>query len=177
MARTYLITTTQLTELGFIDGNVEADVIKNVIWRVQETQIQPILGSPLYRKMKEKIEAWYTGSETQSGVYYDLLVEYIVPCLVALCEVKITFHLNSEIENKGVGSNRDEHFTSNTIAQNNNLRDELKKDASSFQNKLIKHLCDDNGTNYPEYLERTGNSEDDVPEESGPDYESRISIL
>ena len=177
MDRIYLLDTNDLTQYGFVNGNVEEDVLTNSIWRIQETQLQPILGTPLYDKMKEMIQAWFNSTSPKSGVYYDLWTNYIIPALIPLVEVKVTFHITMEIENKGVGTNRDEYMTANSVAQNNNLRDELKKDATFFKNQLIKHLCDDNGTNYPEYTEAISNTEDIRPENTGSDYESKMGIF
>ena len=172
MDLTTFIKPSQFTQYGFTHGNVEEDVIQLAIFRVQETQIQPLLGSPLFNKLKALIEAG-----PFSGVYYDLMIEYVLPALIPLAEIKLTFHLTSEIENKGVGRNSDQYMRSNTTDQNNNLRDELRKDANHFSNQLIRFLCDDNGENYPEYLERTGAAVDFKPEGSGPTYLDQISII
>lgn len=172
MDRVYFITPEKLTQYGFIHSNVEPDILINCIFRAQETQIQPVLGTPLYISLKDKVDAGLT-----TGVYFELMVNYVIPALIPLVEILATFHTTTEIENKGTGKNKDEHFTAGTIAENNNLRDQLKKDASHFENQLIRHLCDDNGTNFPEYVERTGLKEDFKPEKSGPDYESKIFIM
>ncbi len=172
MDRINFLTTQKLTQYGFIDGNVEEDLILNVAWRIQETKIQQLLGSPLYNSLKTKIKAGLT-----SGVYYDLMIEYVIPAFIPMVEFKMTFHNTNQIENKGTGKNRDEFMTSNTAAENNNLRDELKKDASVFRNQLVRFLCDDNGKNYPEYLERTGKKVDFIPEDTRPDYESKLGTI
>ena len=172
MDRITFINKDQFTQYGFTNGNVETNIITNAIWRVQETQIQPVIGSPLFNKLKALIKAG-----TFSGDYYDLMVEYIIPVLVPLVEIKLTFHLSSQIQNKGVGSLSDQYMRTNDAKENNNLRDEIRKDAAHFSDILIKHLCDDNGTLYPEYIERTGNSEDFKPEGTEPGYFDYISII
>lgn len=176
MDRIYLLDTDDLTQYGFIHANVEEDILLNSIWRVQETQIQPILGTPLFLKLKDEIKAWAIAG-VGSGDYYDLWKNYVIPVIIPLTEIKVSFHITSEIENKGVGTNRDEYMTTNSVAQNNNLRDEIRKDATHFRNQLIKHLCDDDGTLYPEYKDRTGNKEDIKPEDSNPDYEDKMFIM
>lgn len=177
MNRIFFLNSQQMSQYGFIHGNVEEDLVMNTLFRVQESQIQPIVGSPLYRKLKEMVVAWNTTPGSASGDYYDLMVNYIVPALIPMVERKITFHLNSEIQNKGVGANRDEYMTSNNVAENNNIRDELSKDATFFKNQLIAFLEDDNGVKYPEYLECTGKKADFKPEDRGPDYLNKISII
>lgn len=172
MDRTYFITAERLAQYGFIHANVEEDIMLNCIWRVQETQLQPILGTPLYDKLIADVKAGLT-----SGDYYDLMLNYVIPCLIPLVEIKMTWHITNEIENKGVGKNSDEYMRTNSVADNNNLRDELKKDADHFRNQLIRYLCDDNGTLYPEYTENTSNTVDMKPTDARPNYENKISIL
>ncbi len=178
MERINLLTTQKLTQYGFINGNVEEDIILNTAWRVQETQIQPILGSPLYNALLEKIKDWATnGYPASTDDYYVLLIEYVIPCFIPLVEFKITFHTSTQIENKGTGTNSDEYMRTGSASENNNLRDELKKDASVFRNQLIKFLCDDNGDLYPEYIERTGKKVDMLPTDTRPDYESKLGVI
>ena len=172
MDRATFINKEQFTQYGFTHGNVEEELIVNAIWRIQETQIQPLIGTPLFNKLKDLIKA---GSF--SGDYYDLMVEYIIPALIPMVEIKLTFHLTTEIQNKGVGANSDQYMRSNDVQRNNNLRDELRKDAGHFSDILVKHLCDDGGKLYPEYLERTGKSSDFKPEGSGPTYFDYFSIV
>lgn len=176
MDRVYFIKTEKLTQYGFIHSNVEANILINCVFRAQETQMQPILGTPLFLKLKEEITDW-EANPPPSGVYFDLMINYVLPALIPMIEILATFHTTTEIENKGTGKNKDEFFTAGTVAENNNLRDQLKKDVSHFSNQLIKHLCDDNGKDFPEYIERTGLKEYFKPEQSGPDYESQIFIF
>lgn len=175
MARQYLINSEKVSTYGYVDGNVEQDVIKNTIFRVQESQLQPIIGTPLFNKLKEKIDEW--NNDIGTGDYYNLLKDYIAPVLIPMVEFKLTFHQGTKITNKTVGSNNDEYIRTGTLSDANNLRDELRKDITHFKNQLIKHLCDDNGTKYPEYLERTGLKEDFTPEESGPNYLDTFDVI
>lgn len=175
MSRSYLVNTEKVSTYGYIDGNVEQDVVKNTIFRVQESQLQPIIGTPLFLKLKELIQTWDGG--IGSGDYYELLKDYIVPVLIPMVEFKITFHQGTKITNKTSGSNNDEYIRSSTVSDSNNLRDELRKDITHFKNQLIRHLCDDCGVKYPEYKERTGLAEDFKPEESGPNYLEQFDVI
>lgn len=172
MNRVSFIKTEQLTQYGFVHANVEENIIVNAIYRAQDLQIQPVLGTPLYNKIKDLIKAGDVPDP-----YYTLMVEKIIPALVPLVEIKLTFHLTSEIQNKGVGKNSDEYMRANSVNENNNLRDDLSKDARFYLNQLAKHLCDDNGKLYPEYLERTSNSEDIKPSGAQGSYMDQISIV
>lgn len=176
MARTYFISTDKVNTYGYIHKNVEQDVIQETIWRIQESKLQPILGTPLFRKLKEKIDGWENG-DPKTGDYYTLMTDYIAPALIPMVEIKITYHQTYKIQNKTVGANNDEFMRSNTNSENNDLRDEIERDATHFVNELINHLCDDKGVKYPEYKESKTGKEGFNPEQSGPDYLNSISIV
>jgi hypothetical protein len=177
MARVYLLDVQTVSKKGYIFGNVEEDTIKETIFRCQESEIQPILGSPLFRKMKEKIEEWYAAGGTGSGVYYELWITYIVPALIPMVERKITFHLSDKIQNKTTGSNSDEYMKTGSNSELNNLRAELDRDKTYFRNQLVKHLKADNGSNYPEYKEHINSCEDFKPDgEDEPFYSESFDI-
>ncbi len=175
MERIYLLDTEDLTQYGFIHANVEESILINVIWRVQHLELQPAIGSPLYRKLLTLTDTGLT-----TGVYYDLMAQYVVPYLIAAVEYKATYHTSTEIQNKGTGNNKDEYMSTGDLAQLNTLRSQLSKDANELKNLLIRFLQDDCNSetpNYPEYKERTGNRVDYTPEQTGPDYENEISII
>jgi hypothetical protein len=112
-------------EYGFVNTNIDPKKLRPIILRVQQTRIEPILGTTLYNKL-------CTDLPTFTGLYLELMEEYVVPLTIAYCDWKYTFHGTSQMTNKTVGHNNDEHITSNSISQNNDLRDELLKDAKQI---------------------------------------------
>jgi endonuclease IV len=72
--------------------------------------------------------------------------------MIAYCDWKYTFHGTSQMTNKTVGKNNDQHIASNDVDDNNNLRNELIKDAKMFERKMIGWL-QDNRENIPEYCD------------------------
>ena len=72
---------------------------------------------------------------------------------------------------KSVGRIQDENITPNTDAETSALRDQLRKDAYFYKERLIVHLRADNGTLYPEYNQSSSSpgacSEDMLADRSG----------
>jgi hypothetical protein len=79
--------------------------------------------------------------------------------------------LNEKLTNKSVGRIQDENITPNTDAETSALRDQLRKDAYFYKERLIVHLRADNGTLYPEYNQSSSSpgacSEDMLADRSG----------
>jgi hypothetical protein len=61
--------------------------------------------------------------------------------------------LNEKLTNKSVGRVQDENIQPNSDSETSALRDQLRKDAYFYKERLIVHLMADNGTKYPEYIE------------------------
>jgi hypothetical protein len=127
--------------------------------RVQRLYIEKLLGTPLYDKIIGDIK-----EGTLGGVYQALLEKYILPVYIGYVEYRVTTHVAIQIRNKNLGRSGDADITPATLNEYNVLREELIRDAKSYEDKLIKHLCDDNGEKYPEYIVRTGNAEDLKPQ-------------
>lgn len=145
--RTYFLDAELWETYGFINSNIDTTKLNPIILRTQKTRIEPILGTTLYNKIKTEIDA-----DTLTGIYKTCLDDYVLPCLIAYCDWKYTFHSTSQMTNKTTGKNSDEHIQANDTANNNNLRDELLKDAKQYERKLIGWLCD-NYDNIPELCE------------------------
>jgi len=142
----YFISADSWENYGFINSNIDITKLKPIILRVQKTRIEPILGTFLYDKIVTDLE----GSGL-TGLYKTLMDNYIQPTLIAYSDWKYTFHGTSQMTNKTVGKANDQHITSNTTDDNNDLRDELLKDASQFKRKMIGWLQDnkDPTTEFP----------------------------
>lgn len=144
---TYFLDIAIWEKYGLVNDNIDPKKLRPIIYAVQRTRIEPIVGTPLYDKLVTEID-----NGTLTGLYETLMKEHIIPTMVVYCDWKATFHLTSQMTNKTTGKNNDEHIRSNTTGDNNNLRDELIKDAKQYENKMIGWLCD-NKDNIPELCE------------------------
>jgi hypothetical protein len=110
--------------------------------------IQPALGTPLYRALLDRVE---TNTWTQD--YLDLMNEYVIPCLVAFVDYRAALLVTEKITNKTTGRVQDENIQANTLAEVDEFRDQLRKDAYFYKERLIGYLMDDQATKYPEYCD------------------------
>lgn len=141
--KVYLLDVKSWAEYGFINGNIDSKKLNPIILRVQQNRIENILGTTLYDKL-------ISDAPTYTGIYKTLMDKHVRPTMIAYCDWKYTFHGTNQMSNKTVGKNNDQHITSNDHDDNNNLRDELMKDAKMFERKIIGWL-QDNRKSIPEY--------------------------
>ena len=84
--------------------------------------------------------------------------KYVIPCLVAYVDYRCAYLLNDKLTNKSVGRVSDDVMTANSDSQTTHLREQLKKDAQFYKERLIGYLKDDNGVMFPEYIESYGDN-------------------
>jgi len=148
MATQYLVSVENLKKQGLIHQNSDTKILAVAIKRVQEMNIQPATGSPLFRALLVRV-----ASGVWTADYSELMDDYIIPALVSLVDYKVSLLSNVKIVNKAVGRSSDENITANTTSETISFRDQLHKDAEFYLERLICFLRDDCGTKYPEYNE------------------------
>jgi hypothetical protein len=144
----YLLSVENLKKLGLIHNNTDTKLLAVAIKRSQDMHVQPALGTPLYKALLTRVE---TSTWTQD--YLDLMNDYVVPCLVAFVDYRCALLLNEKLTNKAVGRVQDENLQPNTDSEQTAFRDQLRKDAYFYKERLIGYLMDDQGVKYPEYIE------------------------
>lgn len=144
----YLLSVENLKKLGLIHSNTDTKLLAVAIKRSQDMYIQPALGTPLYKALLNRVE---TSTWTQD--YLDLMNDYVIPCLVAFVDYRAALLLNEKLTNKTTGRVQDENIQANSTADVNELRDQLRKDAYFYKERLIGYLKDDQAVKYPEYCD------------------------
>lgn len=144
----YLLSVENLKKLGLIHNNTDTKLLAVAIKRSQDMHIQPALGTPLYRALLLRVE---TNTWTQD--YLDLMNDYVIPCLVAFVDYRAALLVTEKITNKTTGRVQDENIQANTLAEVNEFRDQLRKDAYFYKERLIGYLMDDQAVKYPEYCD------------------------
>jgi hypothetical protein len=144
----YLLSVENLKKLGLIHNNTDTKLLAVAIKRSQDMYIQPALGTPLFKALLLRVE---TSTWTQD--YLDLMNDYVVPCLVAFVDYRAALLLTDKLTNKGAGRVTDENQQTMELNQVAEFRDQLRKDAYFYKERLIGYLQDDNATKYPEYCE------------------------
>jgi len=144
----YLLSVENLKKLGIIHNNTDTKLLAVAIKRSQDMHIQPALGTPLFRALLDRVQ---TNTWTQD--YLDLMNDYVVPCLVAFVDYRAALLLTDKLTNKGAGRVQDDNQTTLELNQVAELRDQLRKDAYFYKERLIGYLKDDQATKYPEYCD------------------------
>ena len=161
MATNYLISVEDLKKKGLIHQNADTKLLKVSIKRVQDMNIQPATGSPLYRELLRRV-----GANDWDADYRTLMNDYVIPALVAQVDYKVALYNLEKIRNKGTGRNTDDNFQANADDSNEAFRDELKKDAFFYVERLIGFLKDDCGTTYTEYTEAITRTNHDLKKDN-----------
>lgn len=165
----YLIDIATLKHYSYLDQDINDETLNVTLKRIQDTDLEPALGSQLYRRLLQGVEDNdLTELETK-------LMVYIMDFIFVACELKASTHNNWKIRNKNVGVANDENARGYSLQEYNIYRSELQKDYSFYKNRLIGYLID-NEKSYPLY-ECTTKKEDINPEGQGSNYRSKISFL
>lgn len=145
----HLIDIDTIKEKGFVNGNVENNIISTTLTRVQDTMLLPILGTSFFQRLLTGVDDNDLTADEEA-----LLDDYIAPFLIAAVDYRIVNPLTYEIRSKTAGTTRDEHMNPLTIAENNMLKDDLSKDMEVYRVRLIGYLKDNCllFTLYNEYL-------------------------
>ena len=151
--RTYFLDVEVWKEYGFTDVNTDVKKLKPIIYAVQRSRIEPVIGTTLYNALVTKIKA-----SSVTGLYATLLKDHVIPTMICYCDWKASVHTTTQITNKTTGKFSDEHIQANSFSDNNKLRDELLDDAKTSEQKLKGYLCD-NWDAFPELYEAVDSDE------------------
>lgn len=130
-----------------IYGNLDPQDINWIIPISQDSNIERLLGTALYDKLKADIVA----SGTTAGAYKVLLDDYINPALAFYVATDALAFNAVKFTNKGLLMKSSENSEQASEEAYNRYKDNLEKFAEYYGNRLVKHLCANTST-YPEYL-------------------------
>jgi len=169
--RVFLLTPNKLKEYTTINYAVEDKLLKNSIIDAQDIDIQPIIGTRLYNKIKNGV----TGS-TITGIYKTVLDDYITPTLIKAAEKRVLIWIYAKIRNKGIENQDSDNSQTIDVTILNKLRKELGDDFEYHSNKLKSFLCD-NENDIPEYKNYNPDSKDEFDKpDTGDSYFSGIVL-
>lgn len=133
----FLIDIATIKEIGFVNKNVENNIITTTLRRVQDTMLLPILGTGFFNRLIQGVTDDNLTSDEEA-----LLNDYIAPFLVAAVDYRVVNPLTYAIHAKTVGTAKDEHITPITESENNLLKDDLSKDMEVYRKRLVGFLKD-----------------------------------
>ena len=146
------------TPLG---GAIDADALLPFVRTAQEKYLLNLLGTVLYNKLQDDIEA----NTSFDGVYQTLISDYVKPTLIWYSCVEyipfsaITFKSNGAVK----------HISETSVSPGKNEVDYLLAkaldNAGYYSTRLQDYLLA-NSQNIPEYLESVGDSTQIYPDQS-----------
>lgn len=156
MARALIVDINFIKENTEIDENVDVKLINPTIWYVQKQYIEKVLGTTLYNELCDAIIDDHT-----LVTYPDLLNltnNYIADAMLFWVMHEAQVPLLYKFRNKSVGKNTDPNTQPVDFEQHKYLKDEYKKKAQYFTERLKDYLCA-NTDLYPNYLISTENDD------------------
>lgn len=152
-----------LKAYSHLDGSIDAkDMLPSVI-QAQDSQIQPLLGTKLYDKLKELIK---DGEVDDAGNedYKKLLQEYVQMATLKWTLVHFYPYLQGKILNGTIGSRNVDNITALSQDEVMRMVDIERTNAQFYSERLIDYL-QFNTTKFPEY---NTNSNDQM----NPEYQT-----
>lgn len=136
-----------------IDGNMdEKDLLPSII-QAQDSQIQPILGTSLFNKLKSLITAGTIG-DVGNQIYQTLLQDYVMMATLKWTLVHFYPYLHGNLANGLIGTRNVDNMTSLSQGEVNSLIDTERSNAQFYTERLINYL-QMGGVTFPEYNDNT----------------------
>lgn len=168
--RVLFISESYIKTFSEVQDDVLVKKMARNIWVVQETYIQPLLGTKLYRKIIADIQAG-----VMNEPYTSLFTDYIQPLTLEYTMYKSIPFIHYAITNKSVVKKGGDNNESAELEEIKYLQQEYLNSASAFGNICIKHLIQGYCDNlYPEYRENT--KIDEIKPDTSVSYGSGIYL-
>ena len=161
MAFGLFITRNDIIKNTPLGGAIDADALLPFVRTAQEKYILNLLGTVLYNKLQDDIEA----GDSFTGYYQTLVSEYVKPTIIWYsCVEYIPF---SSVQFKSQGAVK--HISEQSVSPGKNEVDYLLSkaldNAGYYSTRLQDYLLA-NSSNIPEYLESVGDSTQIYPDQS-----------
>lgn len=149
-AQVIFIDGTYIKAYSHIDGSVdEQDLLPSII-QAQDSQIQPILGTDLFNKLKTLIT-----TDAVAGNYDTLLNDYVRMATLKWTLVNFYPYLQGKILNGTIGSRNVDNITALSQAEVGRLVDIERSNAQFYSERLIEYL-QNNSSLFPAYNSNSG---------------------
>ena len=168
MANVLFISETFLKQNTQVSDNVDVKYIRESILWAQDSEIQKILGSTLYNKIKDDIEG-----STLAGVYKTLVDDYIQVCLKHYVTAECLAMDHYKITNKGLQIQDSEQSAPASTSRLDFMVEKETNKGDWYRQRLIDYLCE-NSSSYPEY--ENPDSGVDVIQPSDSNYRTSIYL-
>ena len=151
------------------NDNIDTKLINPSIKYCQDVFIEPILGTTLFKKIRDDIDT--TGTTT--GNYKILLDDYITDCLLYYVLSELPIPLSVKFRNKGVMQQSSDNSISQDFDDLVKLSNWYRNKAEMYAQRAIKYLKE-NDTLFTEYLNYETDLDDIKPISRG--YQTSIYL-
>lgn len=164
----FLIDLNSLKKIGYVNRNVEDNILATVLTRAQDVMLEPVIGTSLFKRLLQGVK----NNDLNSNERF-LLNEYVSKFLVACVDMRSINALTYEIRSKTAGKARDEHIEPVTIPENVLFSDDLRQDIEVYRQRLIGYLKD-NCELFPQYKNYICSFENIAPDKGKPKVNIRF---
>ena len=146
MATVLFISDADLKQNTIVGGNVDPALFLQFVKIAQQMHIQNYMGTKLYKAVTDKIVA-----NTLTGVYLDLVKDYIQPMLIHFAMVDYLPFASFQIKNGGVFKQKSDTQEIATTQEVENLVQKHRDFADHYARQFVKKMGIKASTLYPEY--------------------------
>jgi hypothetical protein len=141
------ITKEHMSKFSNLTGNYDEDKLKQYIKIAQDVEVQQVLGTKLFQKIDDDIQA-----ASLTGVYETLVTTYVQPMLIHYAMADLLQFEGYEISNAGIVRNNPEDTVLPDKKEIDSLVSRRRMIADQYRERLVAHLCYTPST-YPEYTQ------------------------
>lgn len=165
-----LVLPSVLKERTVLHTNVDDKLLYPEIKAAQDLYIMPLLGSALFKKLQDDIEA--TGTTT--GAYLTLLEDYIIDCICNYVLAELPEGLNYQFFNKGLSGKTTPESTTPSMSDMYQIVAKYKSRAEHYAKRARKYLLQNAVASFPEYYQIQTGIDTVIPERD--DYQANIYL-
>jgi len=149
MAESLLITTADIVKFTSMNGGVDVDKFVQYAKIAQDVHIQNYLGTKLFRKIQDDIEA-----DTLIDPYLALVTDFVKPMLIHWTMVEYLPYAPYTIANGGVFLHSSENSEGITRGALSDLLEAQRNTAQGYTQRFLDFICA-NQSDFPEYSTNT----------------------
>ena len=135
METVLLVSEQRMKQWTSLDNNIRIDVLTPSILLAQDSQIQNILGSPFYNRLKEGVIANDLTLEESA-----FLKDYVGPCLIQYALYYLLPNLKYKYVEKGILNGASEETGATTLDEMKYLREQALDMAQFYSNRMLEFL-------------------------------------
>lgn len=151
--RVKFISTKYVKRNSTIEGNVDDDKIIPFIYKVQDIQLQQVLGSTFYYYLMGQIIAEDSTPGTLTVKENDLITDYIQPMVNEYVIFESIPFLNFKLTNKSVATENSENSNPSALNEIKYIRKTVQNMAEYYTKRLVTELDGCSNTDFPQYTD------------------------